>query len=149
MEISIFLLVLGGALSFVFDAIYLLQIWPQVFTHYELYLFDMEQGKNIAPGTWAEIAINDLFFHFGIANMIFHSAVFMILAILWRKQKNLKTLSVLFLIFIYAFATKAFYYSITVDNARMLALLYGSVLISSVGLLLWTRDVIRLNWRKG
>ena len=126
---GIFALFCSAAASLFFDISLMVKFFPQIFTNYEMYLFDSEHfdmKKNFSQASL------DIISHYSIANMTSHSLILVVLLVMLLKNPTFKKWGLISLYFFLTIGSKLFFfYSIFGGNAYFylpsLTLLVGLV----------------------
>jgi len=103
---GICLLTCSAAASLFFDLNLISLFFPQIFTRYEMYLFDSEHF-NLSQDF--QQSYLDVISHYSLANMLSHSTIFALLIFILVRKMNLMTLTLISIFFLLTLGTKMFF----------------------------------------
>lgn len=98
---------LGAFFSLIFDLILLAKFFPIAYTNYDMFMFD---HSNLVGRSDFYASYLDIMAHFGIANMLNHSLLFLFLTYIWKSNFSRHSFFILSLFFIFPIGSKMLFF---------------------------------------
>ncbi len=132
-------LLCGAAASLLFDLFLVVLFFPIIFNNYEMYLFDSQNFDLSANFNQAYLDVTS---HYGITNMLAHSAFFVFFLIVLLRKPSLQGLGLLVLFYTLTIGLKLFFFVSIFGSTAFYYLPTVTLLLSTIGFVVYFADLL-------